>query len=151
MCKTNVILQLKQWNYYCKKDIQWKKVQVWNILIEHAWHSLTTIILILCHIIPQEHSNTYVIPTHMHVHVLQQALMRRDYRTVANLRKWIRANLHGLITLLFYKVINEPSSRLRAAWGGAEGLAGWINSMANLYESPALGPAVRTEEGCGFT
>lgn len=45
-------------------------------------------------------------------------------RHVANLRKLIRANLHGLITLLFYKVINESDSRLRAACGGAEGLPG---------------------------
>lgn len=58
---------------------------------------------------------------------------------VANLRKWTGANLHGLIALLFYRVINESDSRLRAACRGVEGFPG-ISCQGKSVWLPCTGP-----------
>lgn len=107
------------------------------------------------HLTGQSHSALRVLPhlPDLHSYVgpcVHLGPLHMALRHVANLRKWIGANLHGLITLLFYKVINESDFNLRAACGGAEGLAG-ISCEGKSDDSPALGPAALTAEGCGFT
>lgn len=101
-------------------------------------------------ITPWQSSHTFLIPALTYVHPCDQPLAPVANVHVANLRKWIRANLHGLITLLFYKVINESDSRLRAAWRGVEGFPG-ISCQGKSVWLPCTGPTALTAEGCGIT